>query len=115
MEAFVMPPSFRHLQQPGNIQVARFSVFTDPANHQCNLAVRALSSWMSRTKTGYFDRVGGNPEGGQRCTEFIVLLEKKKVVIDHLNMLGLQFSYGSDQSIMAQEKSKFGKVSEKNN
>ena len=115
MEAFVMPPSFRHLQQPGNIQVVRLSVFTDPANQQCNLAVRALSSWMGRSKTGYFDRVGGNPEIGQRCTEFIVLLEKKKVVIDHLNMLGLQFSYGSDQSIMAQEKSKFGKVSEKNN
>jgi hypothetical protein len=65
---------------------------------------------MGRTKTGYFDRVGGNPESGQRCTEFIVLLEKKKVVIDHLNTLGLQFSYGSELSIMAREKAKFGKV-----
>jgi hypothetical protein len=72
MEAFVMPPSFRQPQQPDNIQVVRFSVFTDPANHQCNLAVRALSPWM-----------------------------------------GLPFSYGNEERIMAREKSKFGKVSVK--
>ena len=113
IQAFVMPESYREPHEPGNIKVVRFFVFTDPCNNQSGLAVKALSSWLDRTKNGYFDRVGGDPDTGKRCTEFIIISENKKAVINHLNTLGLIFSYGNDQSMMAREKRKLNKKSVK--
>lgn len=107
--AFPMPPSFRTPVNPENIAVRRFAIFTDPQSTNQRLQVEAFSKWLDRTKNGYFDRVGGDPNTGQRCTEFIILDEKKKIVVEKANTLVLRFFMDEKESMMAREKSKFGR------
>lgn len=107
--AFAMPPSYRTPVNPENIAVRRFAVFTDPQSSSQRLQVEAFSKWLTRTKNGYFDRVGGDPQTGQRCTEFIILDEKQKDVIAKANTLVLRYFMDDKESMMAREKSKFNR------
>lgn len=107
--AYAMPASYRESRKPENVQVRRVSIFTDPQNTAQGLQVQAFSKWLERTQKGYFDRVGGDPITGKRCTEFIVLDAEEKAVSDKLNTLVLRFKIADKESMMAREKTRLNR------
>lgn len=104
---FAMPPSFRDTNKAkGNILVMRFSVLSPNLGDATALAAKTFAKWLERTKSGYWDRTGYD-NSGNRCVEFIILVESLSQVKTKANEMSLRFYEGEKYPMNAREKAKF--------